>query len=65
MTDNFKINNCTFGGLVYFSDFNTDYRSENNNGSPIAQRIISDKRFDMNCRNNIEKNSFRKEIWKW
>lgn len=63
MTDNFENNNCTFGGIIYYSDFNTDYRRENNNnGSSIAQRIISDKSFDIKCRNNIKNNLSRKGI---
>lgn len=32
-----------FGGLIYPSDFNTDYREDDNiNGSSIASRIESD-----------------------
>lgn len=32
-----------FGGIIYPSDFNTDYRGKDNtNGSNIASRIISD-----------------------
>ena len=54
----YEVDHTTFGGLVYASDFNTDYRRDNNNGSPIAQRIISDRNFDKKCRNNI-KNIFQ------
>ena len=36
-----------FGGLIYQSDFNTDYRGKNNtNGSTIASRIESDMRWE-------------------
>lgn len=43
----------TFGGLILPSDFNTNYRGKNNtNGSDIASRIMSDKRFDNQCRRN-------------
>lgn len=43
-----------FGGLIYPSDFNTDYRGKDNiNGSAIAGRIISDQQFDEQCRKNI------------
>lgn len=53
-TTNYNSNHCTFGGFIYYSDFNTDYRKKNaNNGSTIAQRIISDKRFDMECMQKI------------
>ena len=36
-----------FGGKIYISDFNTDYRgSDNINGSSIASRIESDLRWE-------------------
>lgn len=45
----------TFGGIISPSDFNTDYRRRDNAyGSPIAQRIFSDKKFDDQCRKNID-----------
>ena len=35
-----KLTTLHFGGLIYPSDFNTDYRGkDNNNGSQIASRI--------------------------
>lgn len=44
----------TFGGYIYPSDFNTDYRGKDNpKGSPIARRILSDQRFDEQCGKNI------------
>ncbi len=34
----YEIDHTTFGGLIYPSDFNTDYRGkDNNNGSQIAK----------------------------
>ena len=49
-----KIDPSTFGGLIFPSDFNTDYRGKNNDhGSPIARRIEQDNRFDMQCRNSL------------
>ena len=43
-----KIDPSTFGGLIFPSDFNTDYRGKNNDhGSPIARRI------DMQCRKSL------------
>lgn len=40
-----------FGGVIYQSDFNTDYRGLGNiNGSIIAARIESDRRREMNLR---------------
>ena len=48
-------NHTQFGGFIYNSDFNTDYRGKvNTNGSTIASRIASDQRFDEQCRKNIE-----------
>ena len=50
-----------FGGLIYPSDFNTDYRGNDNiNGSPIASRIESDfrrekKLYDSQINNPIRK----------
>jgi hypothetical protein len=52
----YKVDHTTFGGKIYLSDFETDYRGKNNtNGSIIAQRIISDRNFDKQCRKNREK----------
>ena len=54
-TDNYKTNHTRFGGRIYESDFETDYRGKDNlNGSEIAKRIASDMRFDEQCRKNIE-----------
>ena len=53
-TRNYK--HRTFGGLIYNSDFEIDYiaRKDNSkNGSLIAQRIMSDWKFDNQCRLNI------------
>ena len=38
-----------FSGLIYASDYNTETKKENNNGSTIADRIISDFKFDVKC----------------
>ncbi len=54
-TENFNVDHSTFGGIIHLSDFETDHRGkDNNNGSTIAQRIISDSKFDERCRKNIE-----------
>lgn len=51
----YKVNHSTFGGLIFPSDFNTDYRGKNNDhGSPIAKRIIQDNNFDMQCGKNLK-----------
>ena len=40
-----------FGGIIYPSDFNTNCRGKNSTyGSPTAMRIISDRKFDEQCR---------------
>ncbi len=39
----YKVDHTKFGGLIYPSDFNTDYRGKDNiHGSPIASRIERD-----------------------
>ncbi len=54
-TNEFNVDRSTFGGVIYQSDFETDYRGkDSNNGSSIASRISSDLRFDEQCRKNIE-----------
>lgn len=41
----YKTDYTKFGGLIYPSDFNTDYRGKDNtNGSTIARRIEGDLR---------------------
>lgn len=50
-----------FGGLIYPSDFNTDYRGNDNiNGSPIASRIESDFRREKKLYDSQINNSIRK-----
>lgn len=44
-TEIFDKEHIHFGGIIYSSDFNTDYRGKDNtNGSIIAKRIESDFR---------------------
>lgn len=50
-----------FGGLIYPSDFNTDFRGNNTHGSEIAARIMSDMKFDMRCKHNIENMKLAKQ----
>lgn len=41
----YKVDHTKFGGIIYPSDFNTDYRGKNNTyGSQIASRIEADWR---------------------
>lgn len=40
-----EVDRTKFGGIIYSSDFNTDYRGKDNtNGSQIASRIEADWR---------------------
>lgn len=56
--------NTCFGGRIYLSDFETDYRgNDNTHGSSIAQRIMSDWRFDKQCKQNAE-NRDRNKFYK-
>lgn len=58
ITPNNYFNPRTFGGLIYPSDYNIDYRGKDNKkGSPIARHIMSDKSFDYDCKRNIEINN--------
>ncbi len=64
-TRKFNVYHSTFGGFIYQSDFETDYRGkDSNNGSSIAQRIVSDLRFDEHCRKNIENRERNKKYGK-
>lgn len=64
-TKNYSVDHSTFGGIIYQSDFETDYREKNNNnGSSIAQRIISDLKFDEQCIKNIENRERNKQYGK-
>ena len=38
-----------FSGLIYTSDYNTEFKKESNNGSVVANKIISDFKFDSDC----------------
>lgn len=58
----YKVDHTTFGGVIYPSDYNTDYRGKDNiRGSQIAQRIISDRNFDYRCKKNIELRNIQKQ----
>ena len=57
-TENYKTDHSTFGGIINFSDFCTDYNRSEKSKS-WAERIVSDWKFDERCRklanNNIKK----------
>lgn len=53
-----------FGGILYLSDFNTEYRRKINiNGSAAARRILSDLRFDKSCK-EIKENQKNRKVQK-
>ena len=52
-TRNYEINHTTFGGIINFSDFCTDHNRSEKSKS-MAERIISDWKFDKQCKKNIE-----------
>lgn len=52
---NYEVDHSTFGGLIYVSDFNTEYTGiKNQKRSRVAERIISDFAFDRQCKKNID-----------
>ena len=50
-TGNYKPDHSTFGGIINFSDFCTDYNRSEKSKS-WAERIVSDWKFDEQCRKN-------------
>ncbi len=55
-TERFNTDYSTFGGIIYKGDYDT-YHSL----SDITSRIITDMRFDKQCKKNIEgKNRYKK-----
>lgn len=52
-TGRYIVDHTTFGGTIYFSDFCTDYRGNDQEESEIAKRIMLDWRFDKSCDKNI------------
>lgn len=50
-----EVDHTKFGGIIYLSDFNTDYRGKVNiHGSIIASRIAADEKLDKQWRKNRE-----------
>lgn len=48
---------CYFKGLIYESDFNTEYNGTRN----IASRIAADWTFDKQCRKNEKSRAMKKK----
>ena len=64
-TGNYKVDHTTFGGVIYPSDFNTNYREKDNtNGSSIAHRITNDSNFDKQCKKNKEEKGRNRQYGK-
>lgn len=47
----YEVNHTTFGGKIYTSDFDSEYATTI---SDIADRIISDMKFDERCKRFAE-----------
>ena len=63
ITETFDKEHRHLGGIIYLSDFNTDYRGKDNiNGSTIASRIESDFRREKKLYEDRSKKNQRKEI---
>ena len=61
-----NVDSTRFGGLICESDFCTNFNGKPSfkrhylyKGSEIADRIIRDWKFDMQCKRNIESNKSR------
>ena len=52
-TGNYKTDHTTFGGTINFSDFCTDHNRSEKSKS-WAERIVSDWKFDEQCKKNTE-----------
>ena len=50
-TGNYSVNHSTFGGIINFSDFCTDHNRSEKSKS-WAERIMSDWKFDEQCKKN-------------
>lgn len=60
ITETFDKEHIHFGGEIYFSDFNTDYRGKDNkNGSSVAGRIESDFRKEKNLLKEVVNKLYR------
>ena len=52
-TVNYRTDHSTFGGTINFSDFCTDHNRSEKSKS-WAERIVSDWKFDEQCKKNME-----------
>ena len=62
-TENYSVNHSTFGGIINFSDFCTDHNRSEKSKS-WAERIVSDWKFDEDCKKNAESRDKKKNYKK-
>jgi hypothetical protein len=62
--ETYKPDHTKYGGKIYLSDFDTDYKGKNNKGSEIAKRIIADCGFDIQCAKDAQARDRRKKYLK-
>ena len=62
-TGNYNVNHSTFGGIINFSDFCTDHNRSEKSKS-WSERIVSDWKFDEQCKKNIENRNRNKNYKK-
>ena len=62
-TGNYKPDYSTFGGIINFSDFCTDHNRLEKSKS-WSERIVSDWKFDEQCKKNIENRNRNKNYKK-
>ena len=63
-TERFDKEHKHYGGKIYLSDFETDYRGKDNTkGSPIAERIESDTRWERSLqKRKINNDNFKRKV---
>lgn len=65
MTGTRNFTHTTFGGIINFSDFNTNYSGRTEKESLVARHIVEDWKFDNYCKFNIQNrercNKYKKE----
>lgn len=61
----YEVDHTKFGGIIYQSDFNTDYKGKDNtNGSQIANRIAKDNQLDKQWQKNAKDKERNKQYGK-
>ena len=61
----YEVDHTKFGGIIYQSDFNTDYKGKDNtNGSQIANRIAKDNQLGKQWQKNAKDKERNKQYGK-